>query len=109
MLQYANTTTISLKPEQQQALLEIAHIEGEELDVLIEQILQEAIERKSPQYFSRKAERIRQNYDRIRQHRKAFLANHNNTPLMVDTVALLEHIRAEHDEHLLTLITHHHH
>ncbi len=108
MLQYADKTTISLTPEQRQALTEMAHLEGQELGVLIEHILQDAIEKKSPQIISLKDERIRQNYDRIRQHRKAFLANHDNTPVMIDTVALLEQIREEHDEHLLSLITDHH-
>ena len=107
MLQHAEKTTISLKPEQRQALTEMAHQEGQELDVLIEHILQEAIEKKSPHRTVLKDERIRQNYDRIREHREAFLAKRNNSPLAIDTVALLEQIRDEHDEHLLSLITNH--
>lgn len=106
MLQYAEKTTIVLKPEQRQALTEMAHQEGQELDVLIEHILQEAIEKKST-HRTLKDERIRQNYDRIREHRKAFLAKRNHTPLTIDTVALLEQIRDEHDEHLLSLMANH--
>jgi hypothetical protein len=66
----------------------MAHQEGEELDVLIEHTLQEAIEKKSA-HRTLKDERIRQNYDRIWEHREAFLAKRNNTPLTIDTLALL--------------------
>ncbi len=107
MLEHKEQTTISLTLEQRRALADMAFQEGKELDALIEYILQKEIEKKSPRVVVLKEERIRKNYDRIRQHRKAFLAKRDNTPLKIDTVALLEQIRGENDEHLLSLNTSH--
>ncbi len=105
MLQQAEKTMISLKPEQRKALTEMARQEGQEIDAFIEQILQEAIDKKHAETAAMKDERIRQNFDRIRRHREAFLAKRNNILLTVDTVALLDQLRDEHDEQLLSLIT----
>lgn len=105
MLQQAEKTMISLKPEQRQVLTEIARQEGQEFDAFIAQILQGVIDKKHAETDAMKDKRIRQNFDRIRLHRKTFLARRNNTPLAVDTVALLEQIRDEHDKHLLALLT----
>ncbi len=107
MLQHKEQTTISLTLKQQRALADMAYKKGQKLDTFIEDILQKEIEKKSDHIISLKEERIRQNYDRIRRHRKEFLAIRDNTPLTVDTVALLEQIRGEHDEHLLSLNTPH--
>ena len=41
--------------------------------------------------------------ERIKEHRKAFLAKRNNTPLQIDPVSLLNQIREEHDQHLFIL------
>ncbi len=109
MLEHKEQTTISLTPEQRRALSDMAFQEGTELGALIEQILQKEIENKFPRVVVLKEERIRKNYDRIRRHRKSFLAKRDNTPLTIDTVALLEQIRGEHDEHLLSLNTSHYH
>jgi len=105
MLQQMEKTVISLRPEQRQALTEMACQEGQEIDAFIEHILQEVIDKKHAETATVKDERIRQNFDRIRRHREAFLAKRNNTPLTVDTVALLDQIRDEHDEQILSLIT----
>lgn len=109
MLENKKQTTIFLTPKLRRALADIAIQEGKELGALIEHILQKEIEKKSPGVVVLKEERIRKNYDRIRQHRKAFLAKRDNTPLKVDTVALLEQIRGEHDKHLLSINTSHYH
>ncbi len=107
MLQQTANTVISLTPEQRQALTEMARQEGQEIDVLIEQILQEAIEKKHPETTTLKNNRIRRNFQRIREHRKAFLARRHNMPLEINTVALLHQIRDEHDEQLLSHLTNH--
>jgi len=106
MFQQAEKTIISLKPEQRQVLWEMAHREGQEIEVFIEHILQNVVEKQQGRTPRQKHERIRQNFDRIRRHRKAFLAKRDNRPLSIDTVALLEQIRDEHDEHALALLRH---
>ena len=110
MLQSAEKTIVSLNLEQCQTLRKIAHQEGQELESFIEQILQEVIEKRQAEDTQAdgtqmdKNTRIQQNFDRIRRHREAFLARRNNQPLPIDTVALLEQIRDERDEHLLLLL-----
>lgn len=105
MPQQAENMMIVIKLEQRQALREMAQQEGQDVDLFIAQILQEAIDRKHADTASAKIARIRRNFARIRRHRKAFLAKRKNTPLHIDTVALLHTIREEHDEYLLTHIT----
>jgi len=105
MLPQADNMTIAIKPEQRQILSEMAHQEGQELEMFIAQILQDAIDRQQAASTFDKILRIRRNFARIRRHRKAFLAKRKNTPLTLDTVALLHTIREEHDKYLLAHIT----
>jgi hypothetical protein len=105
MPQQAEKMTIALKPEQRQALGEMGQQEGQEVELFIAQILQEAIDRKQADTASTKIARIRRNFARIRRHRKAFLAKRKKTPVTIDTVALLQTIREEHDEYLFAHIT----
>ena len=103
MIQYAEKTSISLKPEQHQILVEMALREGQDVETFVEHLLQNIIEKQRAEAPSDKDERIRQNFDRIRQHRKAFLVKRNNEPLNIDTVTLLNQLRDERDEHQLSL------
>lgn len=98
MLPQADTMTIAIKPEQCQALSDMARQEGQELEMFIAQILQEAIDKQQAAPTFAKI-------PRIRRHRNAFLAKRKNIPLTVDTVALLQTLREEHDEYLLAHIT----
>ncbi|MCP4405309.1 MAG: hypothetical protein GY801_49415 [bacterium] len=108
MLQSAEKTVISLKPEQRRALREIANQEGQEIDLFIEHVLQDVIENRQGENAAQRNERIRCNFDRIRRHRETFLAKRHNTSLSIDTVELLKQIRDEHDEHAFSLLRSHH-
>jgi hypothetical protein len=103
MLQTAEKTIISLKPEQRQALTEMARREGQDIDELISQILQEGIEKRQHVTHSMATDERLEALERIEEHRKAFLAKRNNTPLQIDPASLLNQIREERDEHLFSL------
>lgn len=96
MLPQADTMTIAIKPEQRQVLSDMARQEGQELEIFIAQILQEAIDRQQAAPTLAKIPRIRRNFARIRRHRTALLAKRNNIPLTLDTVTLLQTLREEH-------------
>lgn len=104
MFQHAEKTVIAIKPEQCQVLQEMAQREGQAMDVFIEHILQDLIEKWQEEMQVDKNERINRNFESIRHHREAFLAKRHNKPLSIDTVALLNEIRDEHDEHALTFL-----
>ena len=103
MLQYMEKTSISLKPEQHEALTEMARREGQDIDDLITQILQEGIEKRQRDTHPMTADERLQALEQIEEHREAFLAKRNNTPLQIDPVSLLNHIREECDQHLFSL------
>ena len=105
MLQQTERTIISLKHEQRQALSEMARGEGQEVEAFIEHLLQHVIEQRQISSHQEKMKRVQQQFALIRQHRKALLEKHQNHPLNADTIAILNQLREERDEHLFSLIT----
>ena len=103
MRPYAERPSIALNPEQHHALIQMALREGQDIETFLEHLLQGILEEQDPEFHAQNNERIRQNFDLIRQHRKAVLAKRQNQPLTIDTVELLYQLRDERDEYLLGL------
>lgn len=97
-----NSLQIRLNPQQSQILMQIAEEEGQAILKLVEQIIQEAIERRQKQTL---AEKIA-GFERIKQHRDAILARRQGKTLQIDVTQLLDEIREERDEQLFNNFIH---
>ncbi len=103
MLQYIETTQVAIPGKQHKILLRIAQQEGQNFDDFILQLLQEGIERHQHAPPARTTTQKLKALEQVEEHRKAFLARRNNTPLTIDPVSFLDQIREEHDQHLINL------
>jgi hypothetical protein len=100
---------VAIPQEQERMLNQIAHQEGQSLDALVEQLLQEGIEkRQKSQYSHSRLERL-QALARIEEHRQTFLARRNNVPLNIEPTEILDQIREERVQHLFTVLQEHGH
>ena len=78
-----STLRVAIPREQEEILNQLASQEGQSVDTLVEQLLREGIERR--RHARSKAERL-QALARIEEHRQAFLARRNQTPLDIEPV-----------------------
>ena len=98
-----STLRVAIPREQQHILHQLASQEGQSIETLVWQLFREGIERRQHSRGAcSKTERL-QALSRIEEHRQAFLARRNQTPLNIDPAELLEQIREERTQHLFTV------
>ena len=94
-------THLLLEPEQHRALRQMAQREGRSVSDLTREIVQEGIEQRQEVYAQEKNQRL-QALERARQVRQAILAERKGTPLSADIPGLIEELREDPDDHILS-------
>ncbi|MEN8220809.1 MAG: hypothetical protein ABFS56_31540 [Pseudomonadota bacterium] len=97
---FENGMNILLKPDLSQALINIAHQEGQTLFKWIEKVLQEAIDRRQAIVKNTLSQQI-EALERIKQHRAEILASRGEA-LYIDVATTLDEIREERDANFFT-------
>ncbi|HEY83642.1 MAG TPA: hypothetical protein G4N96_00815 [Chloroflexi bacterium] len=99
---------ILLTPEQSQALTTIAQGKDQTIFELVEQIFQEAIDRKQPTQ-SQELQQQLEALERVKLHKAKMLTERGGKPLSINLPAVLQEIREERDEYNVnSLVTHRH-
>jgi beta-phosphoglucomutase-like phosphatase (HAD superfamily) len=94
-------THLLLEPEQHRALRQMAQREGRSVSDLTREIVQEGIEQRQEMYTQEKKRRL-QALERARQVRQAILDERKGTPLSVDVPRLIEELREDRDDQILS-------
>jgi len=94
---------VQLNPIQSQLLTEIAHTENESISKLVENLLEEAINRKRQTLMLHRFKTL----EMIKQHRSKILSDRGGKPLNIDPSDILQEIRDERDEHLFNVFGKH--
>ncbi|MCP4399970.1 MAG: hypothetical protein GY801_22015 [bacterium] len=101
-----STLHVTIPQEQEYMLNQLASKEGQSIDTFVEQLLREGIERRYR--APNKTERL-QALARIEEHRQAFLARRNQTPLNIEPTELLRQAREDRVDHLFNVLEEHMH
>ena len=94
-------TQVLLEPEQHDALRELAAREGRSVSELIRDLLREQL---AARRLAEDAD-VQQHLsavDRIRGHRRDILARRNGQPIDIDVTELVQQVRNERDEEIVT-------
>lgn len=98
-----NSLQINLNVQQSQILQQMAQRDGKTVSNLVEQIIQEAIDRQQRQTLNQQLARLA----RIREHRSDMLTRRQGRPLQVDIIAVVDELREERDDdHFQTFLNH---
>lgn len=94
-------THILLEAEQHRALRQMAQREGRSVSDLTREIVQDGIEQRQQMYTQEKSRRL-QALERARQVRQAILAEREGRPLSADVSRLIEELREDRDDNILS-------
>ncbi|MGH2457835.1 MAG: hypothetical protein ACRDIY_03095 [Chloroflexota bacterium] len=93
-------TQLLLRPDQHEALIEIARRENRSISDVVREMIGQQLDSRA-QARSATIQRQLEALERIRQHREAILAERGGKPIEIDIADMINQMREERDEEIL--------